>query len=122
MITTAYLNWFRLKVPYKANTKKYKVAYDKLHKASYADLQKLAAEFDEYDDGSKPVKHYCIFDEWFATTGDPLTAVSMKGISQHRQKYRVQKRIKGKLKRWTYSSLTEALAKRDAIFGLAASE
>ena len=38
------------------------------------------------------------------------------------QKYRVQKRIAGKLKRWTFKSLTEALAKRDAIFGLVATE
>jgi len=122
MITTAHLNWFKLKVPYQANTKEYKVAYSKLYNASYADLNKLCAEFDEYDDGSKPVKHYCIFDEWFATIGDPLTAVNMKGISEHRQKYRVQKRVKGKLKRWTFNSLTDALAKRDAIFGLLATD
>ena len=40
----------------------------------------------------------------------------------HRQKYRVQKRIAGQLYRWTFNSLTEALAKRDAIFGLVATE
>ena len=40
----------------------------------------------------------------------------------HYQKYRVQKRIAGQLYRWTFNSLTEALAKRDAIFGLVATE
>jgi len=46
----------------------------------------------------------------------------MTGISTHSQKYRVQKRIAGQLHRWTFNSLTEALAKRDAIFGLFATE
>ena len=122
MITTAYLNWFNLKVPYQANTAQYQAAYAKLHNASYADLEKLRAEFEDYDDGALKVKHYCICGEWFATTGDPLTVVNMKGISTHRQKYRVQKRIAGKLYRWTFNSLSEALAKRDAIFGLVATE
>ena len=40
----------------------------------------------------------------------------------HYQKYRVQKRIAGQLYRWTFNSLSEALAKRDAIFGLVATE
>ena len=40
----------------------------------------------------------------------------------HYQKYRVQKRIAGQLYRWTFNSLTEALAKRDAIFGLVVAE
>ena len=40
----------------------------------------------------------------------------------HYQQYRVQKRIAGQLYRWTFTSLTEALAKRDAIFGLVATE
>ena len=85
-------------------------------------LEKLRAKFEDYDDGSLKVKHYCICGEWFATTGDPLTVVNMKGISTHRQKYRVQKRIAGQLYRWTFNSLSEALAKRDAIFGLVATE
>ena len=46
----------------------------------------------------------------------------MKGISTHRQKYRVQKRIAGQLYRWTFNSLSEALATRDATFGLVAKE
>ena len=40
----------------------------------------------------------------------------------HYQQYRVQKRIAGQLYRWTFNNLTEALAKRDAIFGLVATE
>ena len=40
----------------------------------------------------------------------------------HYKKYRIQKRIAGQLYRWTFNSLTEALAKRDAIFGLVATE
>ena len=40
----------------------------------------------------------------------------------HYQKYRVQKRIAGQLYRWTFNSVSEALAKRDAIFGLVATE
>ena len=40
----------------------------------------------------------------------------------HYQQYRVQKRIAGQLYRWTFTSLSEALAKRDAIFGLVATE
>ena len=122
MITTAHLNWFNLKVPYQANTAQYQAAYAKLHNASYADLEKLRAEFEDYDDGSLKVKHYCICGEWFATTGDPSTVLNMKGISTHRQKCRVQKRIAGQLYRWTFNSLSEALAKRDAIFGLVATE
>ena len=122
MITTAHLNWFKLKVPYQANSPEYQAAYAKLNNAPYADLEKLRAEFEDYNDGSLKVKHYCICGEWFATTGDPLTVVNMKGISTHRQKYRVQKRIAGQLYRWTFNSLSEALAKRDAIFGLVATE
>ena len=40
----------------------------------------------------------------------------------HRQKYRVQKCIAEQLYRWTFSSLSEALAKRNAIFDLVATE
>ena len=36
--------------------------------------------------------------------------------------YRVQKRIGGQLRKWTFNSLTEAVAKRDVIFGLVAAE
>ena len=40
----------------------------------------------------------------------------MKGIYVHRQKYRVSKRLDGKLHVWTYYSLSDAIKKRDAIF------
>ena len=40
----------------------------------------------------------------------------MKGIQQHGAKYRVEKRIKGKLHRWSFDNLTDASAKRDLIF------
>ena len=43
--------------PYSSDSKDYKEAYASLCGATYADLEKLRAEFDEYDDGSKPVRH-----------------------------------------------------------------
>ena len=52
MIINAHLNWFKLKVPYQANTPEYQ--------AAYANLEKIRAEFENYDDGSLKVKHYCI--------------------------------------------------------------
>ena len=116
MITRNHLDWFRLKYPYPVESKDYKTAYKKLNGATYADLERLRAEFEEYDDGSIPVTHYCIHDEWFATTGDPAEAVNMKGIQLHGQKYRVQKRINGTLRKWSFNTLPEALRKRDAIF------
>ena len=70
-----------------------------------------------YEDGSTPVIHYNLYDEWFASVGGVKThAVNMKGIQQHGSKYRVQKRINGELRRWTYDTLTEAVKKRDTIF------
>ena len=116
MITRNHLDWFRLKCPYPVESKHYKTALKKLNGATYADLERLRAEFDEYDNGSIPVTHYCIHDEWFATTGDPAEAVNMKGIQLHGQKYRVQKRINGTLRKWSFKTLSEALRKRDAIF------
>ena len=55
--------------------------------------------------------------EWFAAVGCIKThVVNMKGIQQHRSKYRVQKRVNGELRRWTYDTLAEAAKKRDTIF------
>ena len=122
MITRNHLDWFRLKCPYPVESKDYKTAYKKLNGAKYADLERLRAEFDEHDDGSIPVTHYCIHDEWFATTGDPAEAVNMKGIQLHGQKYRVQKRINGTLRKWSFNTLPEALQKRDAIFSKVGAE
>ena len=60
-ISQPRLAWFKLKCPYPYNNPDYKKAFAKLHDASYADLETLRAEFDEYDeydDGSIPVIHY----------------------------------------------------------------
>ena len=116
MITRNHLDWFRLKCPYPVESKDYKTAYRKLNGATSTDLEKLRAEFDEYDDGSIPVSHYRMSGEWFATTGDPAEAVNMKGIQLHGQRYRVQKKINGTLRKWSFNTLSEALTKRDAIF------
>jgi hypothetical protein len=116
MTTRNHLDWFRLKCPYPVESKDYKTAYRKLNGATSTDLEKLRAEFDEYDDGSIPVSHYRMSGEWFATTGDPAEAVNMKGIQLHGSRYRVQKRINGTLRKWSFNTLSEALSKRDAIF------
>ena len=58
--------------------------------ATYRDLEKLSSEFDMYEDGSTPVIHYNLYDEWFAAVGCIKThAVNMKCIQQHGSKYRV---------------------------------
>ena len=63
-----------------------------------------------YKDGSTPVIHYNIYDEWFAAVGGVKThEVNMKGIQQPGSKYRVQKRINGELRRWTFETLPEAV-------------
>jgi hypothetical protein len=115
-IAKHHLAWFRLKCRYPIDSKEYSAAYAKLHGATYSDIEKLHAEFEEYDDGSIQVKHYQLYGEWFASIGEPETAKNMKGIYVHRQKYRVSKRIDGKLHVWTYYSLSDAIKKRDAIF------
>ena len=122
MKTRNHLDWFRLKCPYPVESKDYKTALKKLNRATAYDLEKLRAEFDEYDDGSIPVSHYRMSGEWFATTGDPAEAVNMKGIQLHGQRYRVQKRINGTLKKWSFDTLAEALMKRDAIFSKVGAE
>ena len=122
MKTRNHLDWFRLKCPYPVESKHYKTAYNKLNGATYADLERLRAEFDEYDDGSIPVSHYRINDDWLATIGSPEEAVNMKGIQLQGQRYRVQKRINGTLKKWSFDTLAEALMKRDAIFSKVGAE
>ena len=76
-------------------------------------------EFDEFDDGSIPVIHYQHKGEWYAKVG--LTGLpqklNMRGIQQHGRKWRVQKRTRGHLRKWTYDSLPEAQRKRDKLFG-----
>ena len=119
-ITNAHLNWFKLKCPYPVNSKAYASAKVKLINASYPDLEKLRAEFDEYQDGSTPVTHYNLYDEWFASVnGVKAHATNMKGIQRHGGKYRVQKRVGGQLRKWTFVTLEQAVRKRDAIFAKA---
>ena len=116
-ITNAHLNWFKLKCPYPKDSKAFRIAKAKLENATYRDLERLRAEFDMYEDGSTPVIHYNLYDEWFASVGSVKTEqVNMKGIQRHGSKFRVQKRINGQLQRWTFDSLDKAVRKRDAIF------
>ena len=49
-------------------------------------------------------------------TGSPQK-LNMRGIQQHGRKWRVQKRTRGHLRKWTYDSLPEAQRKRDKLFG-----
>ena len=122
-ITNAHLNWFKLKCPYPKDSKAFRIAKAKLENATYRDLERLRAEFDMYEDGSTPVIHYNLYDEWFASVGSVKTEqVNMKGIQRHGSKFRVQKRINGQLQRWTFDSLDKAVRKRDSIFAKIAAE
>ena len=56
-ITNAHLNWFKLKCPYPVNSTAYATAKARLNNASCSDLERLRAEFDEYQDGSIPVSY-----------------------------------------------------------------
>ena len=99
------------------------MAKAKLENATYADLERLRAEFEMYKDGSTAVTHYNLYDEWFASVGSVNTEqVNMKGIQRHGSKFRVQKRINGRLQRWTFDTLDKAVRKRDAIFAKIAAE
>ena len=99
------------------NSKAYATAKARLNNASYSDLERLRAEFDEYQDGSISVAHYNLYDEWFASaSGVKARATNMKGIQRHGGKYRVQKRVDGQLRKWTFDTLEQAVRKRDAIF------
>ena len=42
------LAWFKLKCPYKIESPKHRAAYVRLHGATYPEMEKLRAEFDEY--------------------------------------------------------------------------
>ena len=116
-ITNAHLNWFKFKCPYPVNSTAYAAAKARLNNASYSDLERLRAEFDEYQDGSIPVTHYNLYDEWFASVnGVKAHAINMKGIQHHGSKFRVQKRVDGQLQKWTFDTLEQAVRKRDAVF------
>jgi hypothetical protein len=63
------------------------------------------------------VTHYNLYDEWFASVnGVKAHARNMKGIQRHGSKFRVQKRVNGQLRKWTFDTLGQAVRKRDAIF------
>ena len=62
-ITNAHLHWFKLKCPYPQGSKAFRMAKAKLDNATYADLERLRAEFEMYKDGSSPVTHYNLYDE-----------------------------------------------------------
>ena len=97
----------------------YKQAYAKLNNATYAELEKLRAEFDEYEDHSIPVRHYKHKGKWYSKpfSGVAAQKLNMKGIQRHGKKWRVQKRSNGQLSKWTYGTLQEAQWKRDKLFG-----
>ncbi len=111
--------WFKLKCAYSSDNKDYKEAYARLQNATYADLERLRAEFDGYDDGSIPVRHYKHKGKWYAKpiTGGTAQKLNMKGIQRHGRKWRVQQRKRGQLKRWTFDTYQEAQRKRDVVFG-----
>jgi len=122
-ITNAHLHWFKLKCPYPQGSKAFRMAKAKLDNATYADLGRLRAEFEMYKDGSSPVTHYNLYDEWFASVGSVKTEqMNMKGIQRRGSKFRVQKRINGQLQRWTFDTLDKAVRKRDALFAKVATE
>ena len=97
----------------------YKQAYAKLNNATYADLEKLRAEFDEYEANSISVRHYKYKGQWYAkpVSGGTVQKLNMKGIQRHGRKWRVQKRRDGQLRKWTFGTLQEAQRKRDVVFG-----
>ena len=115
----SHLAWFKLKCPYPTNSQAYKQAYAKLDNATYADLEKLRAEFDDYEDTSIPLRHYEHKSQWYAKplSGGTAQKLNMKGIQRHGRKWRVQKRRNGQLRKWTFGTLQEAQRKRDLVFG-----
>ena len=117
VIINAHLNRFTLKCPYPVNSKAYASAKARLNNAPYPDLERLRAEFADYQDGSIPVTQYNLYDEWFASAGGVKAhASNMKGIQHHGNKFRVQKRVDGQLRKWTFDTLEQAVRKRDAVF------
>ena len=117
-IQSHHLSWFKLKQPYPQNSKQYKDAYARLNNANYYELEKLRSEFEFYEEeDSNQVVHYHNGDGWLCKIGNHAPVqVNMKGIEQRGKTFRVVKRVDGKLLRWTYSNLGEAIGKRDLIF------
>lgn len=84
-VTKAHLAWFKLKCPYPPTSQAYKQAYAKLNNATNADLEKLRAEFDEYEANSISVRHYKYKGQWYAkpVSGGTVQKLNMKGIQRH---------------------------------------
>ena len=68
-ISNARLAWFKLKCPCHYKSPQYKRAYAQLNNATYADLEKLSVEFDEFDDCLTPVIQYQHKGQWHAKVG-----------------------------------------------------
>ena len=104
---------------YQHETSPCKDAYSGLITASLADMNRLDAEFEAWcEDNQTLVTHHYLNNEWVAVVGSrskPSPALNMKAIQHHGHKYRVQKRSRGQLRKWTYDTLKEAVAKRDAM-------
>ena len=131
-IQNHHLAWFKLKQPYAVGSEAYRAAYAKLSNATPVDLERLRAEFEFAEEQSGlGVVHYYDEDEceWLCrfhvnapdnlknTHGRKIEhQVNMRGIERHRKSFRVSKRMDGKLRRWVYKSLSDAMAKRDIIF------
>ena len=79
-ITNAHLHWFKLKCPYPQGSKAFRMAKAKLDNATAADLERLRAEFELYKDGSIPVTHYSLYDEWFASVSVWSKSSMHKGL------------------------------------------
>ena len=83
-------------------------------------MNKLDAEFTLWRETHHTVvSHHFIDGEWIAvieTHSKPIPALNMKAIQRHGKRYRVQKLNRCQLRRWTFNTLIEAVAKRDAIF------
>ena len=102
--------WFKLKCPYPLDSEDYRKAYARLSGATNSDIESLRAEFDKYDGGSIPVRHFKHKGQWYAkpVSGGTAQELNMKGIQQHGRKWRVQKRSNGQLRKWTYGTLQAA--------------
>ena len=119
MSSRAVMFWFYQFCPYPRDSKEYKRALRRVENSNHAERNKLKAEFDEYDNGTIPVHHYSLDGEvWIATIyGPPPPQQNLKGIQQHGSKWRVERRVNGKLERWTAESLSDAISIRDRVFG-----
>ena len=62
-IAKHHLACSKLKCRYPVDSKASNRAYAKLHGITYSDIEKLATEFEGYDDDSIPVTHHFIHDD-----------------------------------------------------------